>query len=147
AATGFRLVLRRPAIAVGEVAWRWSFGAAGWILAVMFLFEYMDSLPVTALDRILLRTGQPILIGRVIHRIFQGSAFRFTEAGILLALALSLAWIVLASLGRAATVDSIVEELDLRPPSRKGMLRSLFALNFLRAAVSLAALAGAIGSI
>jgi hypothetical protein len=144
-AEGFRLALRRPAIALAEIAWRWSFVAAVWVLGVMFLFEYMDSLRVTMADRLLLATRQPILISRAIHRIFHGSAFRFTEAGVLLAIGLAIAWIALASFGRAATVDAVIDELGLfRAKKTRTIIPSLAAVNFLRAAVTLAALAGVV---
>ena len=146
-AEGFRLALRRPSIAFAEIAWRWSFVAAVWVLGVMFLFEYMDSLTVTTADRLLLATRQPILISRAIHRIFHGSAFRFTEAGVLLAIGLAIAWIALASFGRAATVDAVIDELGLfRAKKTRALIPSLLAVNFLRAAVTLAALTGVVGA-
>lgn len=148
-AEGFRLIFRRPSIPLAEIAWRWSFAAAAWFLGVMFLFEYADSLPVTRLDRLLLATQQPVLVLRAIRRIFEGSAFRFTRAGVLMTLALVVAWIVLASVGRAVTMRSLTEELELGaavPWSRK-TVRSLVAINFLRAAVMLAAVTAGIGSL
>jgi|SRR5579864_1199350 len=145
---GFRLALRRPALPLAEIAWRWSFAAAAWFLGIMFLFEYMDSLPVTRIDRLLLRTRQPALIAHAIHRIFEGSAFRFTKAGILLGMALAVAWIVLASLGRVATVRAVLEDFALAPPpERRGAIRSVMVLNILRAAATLAALVGAMGAL
>jgi len=146
AATGFRLIFRRPAIPLAEIAWRWTLAAAAWFLALMFAFEYFDSLPLTALDRLLLGTGQPILISRAIHRIFSGSALRFTEIGIAIALALVAAWIVLASFGRSAVVNSIARELNVAIAARRSFLPSLLFLNFLRAAVTLAAIACIAGS-
>lgn len=145
---GFRLPFRRPALTLAEIAWRWSFAAAAWVLGIMFLFEYMDSLPVTRIDRLLLRTRQPALIARAVHRIFEGSAFRFTKAGVLLGLGLTVAWIVLASLGRAATVKAVLDDFGLAPPPpRRGPIRSLIALNILRAAATLAAIVGVVGAL
>ena len=144
---GFRLILRRPAVPFAEIAWRWSFVAAAWVLGAMFLFEYMDSLPVTTADRLLLATRHPVLISRAIHRIFHGSAFRFTEAGVLLAIGLAVAWILLASFGRAATVDALIEEFRITVATGpRGIFRSLIGLNFLRAAVTLAAMASLVGA-
>jgi hypothetical protein len=104
-------MLRRPAIVLAEIIWRWAFAATAWFLAVVFAFEYLDSLPVNAVSRFLLGTGQPILIARALKRIFEGSAVRFAETGVLLTLAVATVWVVLASLGRIATVDSIANEL------------------------------------
>jgi hypothetical protein len=147
AANGLRVAFRRPAITLAEIAWRWSFVAAAWILGLLLLFEYMDSLPVHRVDRLLLRTNQPVLIARAIRRIFQGSAFRFTEAGALLAIGLAIGWIVLASLGRVATVEAVLEEFGLSQPSgNRRVLRALMRLNVLRVSVTSCAVVAAIGA-
>ncbi len=146
-AEGYRLIFRRTAIPCAEIAWRWTFAVAAWLLGAYFLLEYMGSLPVTAADRLLLGTQQPVLISRALQRIFHGSGFRFTEAGIVVLIALAMAWIVLASLGRAATLAAICEELGVTPGPGGRTIRSLFALNFLRVGLFLAAKVGAIGAI
>src|SRR5271165_2022534 len=146
-AEGFKLIFRRTAIPCAEIAWRWTFAAAAWLLGAYFLLEYMGSLPVTAADRLLLGTQQPVLISRALQRIFHGSAFRFTEAGIVVLIALAVAWMVLASLGRAATLAAICDELGVAAGPGPRSIRSLFALNFLRVAVFVAAKVGGIGAI
>jgi hypothetical protein len=144
---GFWLIFRRPAIPLAEIAWRWTFATATWLFGIFFLLAYMGSLPVTALDRLLLGTQQPILISRAIQRIFHGSAFRFTEASIVVLIALAIAWIILASLGRAAVLSALLEEFGVASGSGRGMLRPILALNFLRAAVFLAAKVAGIGAV
>lgn len=144
---GFRLAFRRPSIALAEIAWRWSFAASAFTLIWLFFREYFASLPVTRVDRLLLASNQPVLISRALHRIFSGSAFRFTEAGVLVALTLAIAWIALASLGRAATVNAILEQLDFESAPPHSPFSSLAFLHFLRASVALAAIAGAIGAV
>jgi hypothetical protein len=148
-AAGFRLILRRPTIVLAEIAWRWSFAVAVWFLGGAFLLQYAGSLSVNSVDRLLLGTRQPVLILRALHRIFHGSALRFTTSGILLAIALTVAWIVLASLGRAATLKAMMEELGITPSpnTRRGTISSLFALNFLRAATTLAAVVAGFGAV
>ena len=143
---GFRLLFRRPLIGVAEIVWRWTFAAAAWVLGIVFALAYLDSLPVRALDRLLLSTGQPYLIGQAFRRIFSGSSLRFVEAALLLAIALSLAWIVLASLGRIAVLRSVFEELEWSARADHPVRAVLF-LNFLRAAVVLAAKVVAIGAV
>jgi hypothetical protein len=143
---GFRLLIRRPLIPLAEIAWRWTFAAGAWVLALAFTLEYFDSLPVKALDRLLLSTGQPYLVAQAVRRIFSGSSARLTEAGILLALSLGLAWIVLASVGRMAVLRSILEQLGSEP-SAEHPIRSLLFLNFLRAAAVLGAKLAAIGAV
>src|SRR3954469_462922 len=148
-AEGFRLIFRRPAIPLAEMAWRWSFAAAFWFLSASFLFQYADSLPANRVDRLLLGTHQPALILRALHRIVHGSALRFTAGGIVLAIALLLLWIALSSLGRAATLKAMMEALDITASSsaRRETVSSLLALNFLRAASALAAIVAAVGAI
>jgi hypothetical protein len=148
-AAGFRLILRRPTIVLAEIAWRWSFAVAVWFLGGAFLLQYAGSLSVNSVDRLLLGTRQPVLILRALHRIFHGSALRFTTSGILLAIALTIAWIVLASLGRAATLKATTEELGITPSpnTRRGTISSFFALNFLRAATTLAAVVAGFGAL
>jgi hypothetical protein len=146
-AEGFKLIFRRPAIALAEIAWRWSFAAAAWFLIALFLIAYANSLPVNALDRLLLGTQQPILVLRAIQRIFHGSAFRFVEAGTVLAIALTIAWTGLASLGRVATLKALLEHFGVGAKPGRGVFSALLALNFLRAATTLAAAVGAIGAV
>src|ERR1700690_936260 len=146
-AEGFKLIFRRMAIPCAEIAWRWTFAAAAWLLGAYFLLEYMGSLPVSGADRLLLGTGQPVLIGRALRSIFHGSAFRFTESYIVVLIAIAVAWIVLASLGRAVTLAAMLEEFGIAVGSNWRTVQSLFALNFLRVAVFLAAKVGGIGAI
>lgn len=148
-AAGFRLILRRPPIVLAEVAWRWSFAVAVWFLGGAFLLQYAGSLSVNAVDRLLLGTRQPALILRALERIFHGSALRFTTSVLLLAIALTIAWIVLASLGRAVTLKAIIEELGINPSpnTRRGTIASQFALNFLRATATLAAFVAEFGAL
>jgi hypothetical protein len=165
---GFRSVFRRPALPLAEVAWRWSFGAAACVLLGLGFIEYLDTLPVSNLDLLLLRTRHPWLISQAFVHIFHGSGLRFVLAGMLLFSALAILWIFIASVGRAATLDTILNYMRTRalaaaqqsalqvvdtttdneavqsPPWR---FRSLAGLHFLRAALALAACAGCVGAI
>jgi hypothetical protein len=145
-AVGFRLLFRRPLIPLAEIAWRWTFAAAAWVLAVAFILEYFDSLTVNTLDRLLLDSGQPFLVAQALRRIFSGSSVRLVEAGILLGLGLGVAWIVLASLGRITVLRSIFEQFGWET-TWEHPVRAIFFLNFLRAAALLAAKLAAIGAI
>lgn len=148
-AEGFRLIFRRPAIPLAEIAWRWSFAAAFWFLSASFLVEYADSLPANRVDRLLLGTHQPELILRALHRILHGSALRFTTGGIVLAIGLLVMWIVISSLGRAATLKVMIDALEITssPSTRRETISPLLGLNFLRSANLLAAMIAAIGAI
>ncbi|MGA8493269.1 MAG: hypothetical protein WB711_22800 [Terriglobales bacterium] len=150
---GFRAIFRRPSFGLAEIAWRWSFGAAAALLLVFSFFEFLDTLPVGKADLLLLRTRQPLLIWRALLHIFRGSAFRVVETGVVLALTLGAAWIVLASLGRAATLRALLAHFrqSVATPECKEKnnwrLRSLFALNFFRMGAALAAAVGCLAAV
>jgi len=146
---GFRAAFRRPSLTFTEITWRWTVGAVTWALCLFSLFEYLGSLPVTNGDAVLLRTRQPVLVGRAIAHILRGSLNRAGLAALLAALALSLLWIIAASVGRAATVRALLDYFDRRFAGRAlaetsgamkpWPLRALIGLNFLRVVLALAA--------
>jgi hypothetical protein len=160
-AEGFRAIFRRPSLAFAEVSWRWAFGAAASALLVFSLLEYLRTLPVSTGDLIFLRSRQPILISEAIAHIFRGSGRRLVEASLLLVPALGVLWILAASFGRAATLQPLKdyfredETADAaspsllrfwRSPNDSWRLRSLFGINFLRVAVTLAGTVGILGA-
>jgi hypothetical protein len=165
---GFRTVFRRPSLPLAEVMWRWSFGAAAWVLLGFGFVEYLDTLPVSNIDLLFLRSRHPLLISQAIARILRGSGFRFVIATVVLFSALAVLWIVLASLGRAATLNPLLEYIRNRARqaraasdpqgalsvadagsdvSRPRSFRSLAGLNFLRATLALAACASCVAAL
>jgi len=151
---GFHAIFRRPSFGLAEIAWRWSFGAAAGLLLVFSFFEYLNTLPVSKGDLLLLRTSHPFLISRAVLHIFRGSAFRVVETAVVLVLALGAAWIVVASLARAATVKALLvnfREGDISTRAHKEKkswrLRSLFGLNFFRLGATLAAAVGCLAAV
>ncbi len=150
---GFRAILRHPSFGLAEIAWRWSFGAAAGLLLIFSFFEYLDTLPVSKGDLLLLRTSQPVLISRAVVHIFRGSAFRVVETAVVLALTLGVAWIVVASLARAATIKALLAyflEGDASTPARRETpwrFHSLFMLNFFRLGATLAAIVGCLAAV
>jgi hypothetical protein len=147
---GFQTMFRLPLLGLAEIAWRWSFGLAATAALVFTLREYLATLPVTAGEMLLLRTRQPALIAQALARIFQGSMPRVAMALAVVTLALTIAWVVLASLGRAVTVKTLLEHFrGSEAPSASATqgLTSLLAVNFLRAATMLAASVGVVGAI
>ena len=142
-------MFRLPVLGLAEIAWRWSFGVAAAAALSFALREYLATLPVTAGEMLLMRTRQPALIVQALARIFQGSAPRAAAALVVLTLALTLAWIVLASVGRALTLKTLLEYFrGSGRPSNSAMqgLASLLVLNSLRAATMLAATVGIVGA-
>jgi len=167
-AEGFRAALRRPSLTLGEIMWRWTAGAAATAIFLFGLFEYLNTLPVTSGEMLFLRTRHPYLVAQAMARIFRGSLSRAVMAGMLAGLMLGWLWIVAASLGRIATVRGLLDyfrrdagsaggaahdiERDIASNvvangfSGDGSLRALGRINFLRAAVALAAILGFVGA-
>ena len=149
-------MLLRPSVGLAEIAWRWSFGAACGTLLVASAIEYLNTLPVSPGDLLLLRTRQPLLIWQAMARILSGSAWRAVETLVALAVAFSIAWLGMASLGRAATLRALLlhfregqsPRLAYGDRGQLGLsdLPALFALNFLRLAVTLAAVVGGLAT-
>jgi hypothetical protein len=151
---GFRAIFHRPSLGLAEMAWRWSFTAAAGLLLFFSLFEYLDTLPVSNADLLLLRTSQPVLISRALLHIFRGSGFRVMQTALLLGLTLGMAWVAVASLARAATVKAVLAyfresgiAIPEQQPEGNWHLRSLFTLNFFRLATTLAAIVGIVAAI
>ncbi len=147
---GFRASFRRPSLTLAEITWRWTVGAVGWTLIFFWLVEFLDTLPVTRGDAALLSTRQPLLVGRAISHILRGSLDRAVLAALVAAIALSLLWIITASIGRAATVHALLEYFRIDTASDTAIkkdtssgarpFRSLTGLNFLRVAVTVSAI-------
>jgi hypothetical protein len=151
---GFRAIFHRPSLGLAEIAWRWSFGAAAGLLLLFALLEYLNTLPVSNGDLLLLRTTQPVLISRALLHIFRGSGFRVVQTAVVLALTLGMAWIVVASLARAATVNAVLayfRESGIttaeHEQEKNWHWRSLFALNFFRLAATLTAVVGCLAAL
>jgi len=162
-AEGFRAAFRRPLLSATEVAWRWVTGATAAALILFGLIEYLDILPVTGGDLLFLQTRQPYLVGAAIAHIFSGSLGR-AALGLGFAILLLIAlWIFTASVGRFATIRSLVdyfrgraagivsaEETNDSARDVTGNvfrnIRALLRLNFLRAAVVLAAALALVGA-
>jgi hypothetical protein len=160
---GFRAALRRPLFTFAEISWRWTIGATSWALVLYGFFEYLNTLPVSKRDAALLASRQPALVGRAIAHIFRGSMNRAVLAALCAALALSLFWMVAASIGRAATVrgllDYFSEKFGSELPNsgfendaiaevndKKGYFPSLIGINFLRVVLVMAALLALLGA-
>lgn len=141
-------MFRLPLLGCAEIAWRWTFGVTVTAVIVFSLREYLVSLPVTAAEMFLWRTRHPVLMLQALSRVFRGSAPRAAAAAVVLILALTVAWIILASVGRAATLKTLFEYFrgSNSRDTHRWPIVSLFALNSLRAATVLAATVGVAGA-
>jgi hypothetical protein len=157
---GFRAIFRHPGLALAEVSWRWTFGAAASLLVLFTLVQYFDSLQVTTGDALFLKTRHPLLVSQAVGHMIAGSGERLLAAGIFVSLTLGAFWIVASSVGRAATIRPLLQyfsgaqvtpsdftdEQPYAPPMRVRHLRSLAALNFLRLTLVLAGLLALVSS-
>lgn len=164
---GFRAAFRRPALALGEITWRWVIGATAITLLFFGLVEYMSTLPVTNGELLFLRTRQPYLVAEAIMHILRGSLDRAVMSVVLAALFLVLLWMIAASVGRIATVGATLDYIRDRI-ARKALdagltqhlatdagakhtasspISALLRLNFLRVSLTVAAIVGLIGAV
>ena len=159
---GFRAAFRRPSLTFAEISWRWAIGAAATALFIFYGIEYLDTLPVSSSDALLLSTRQPALVGRAIEHILRGSLARAVFAALVAALALSLLWIIASSFGRLATTRALLDyfrrdiagndysdhddDNDSAEVPKPRPIRALIDLNFLRLAVILAAALAMVGA-
>ena len=135
---------------MGEISWRWCLGFAGVALATLTCMEYLNTLPVSDADLLLLGSRHPVLMGRALQDIFHGSALRIGQAGILLGLGFAAAWLVVASAGRATILKALLKYFEEQGAfvveTGAWHFRSLLGVHFLRAALTLAAVVGIIGA-
>src|SRR5579872_7511475 len=152
---GFRAIFRRPSLVFAEIAWRWSFGVTFWALAIVSFFEYLDTLPISQSDLLLLRSRQPALVFRALQHTLSGSALRVVEGFVVFSLALVVGWVVLSAIGRAATLRALLgyfraNQTDGEEPDEthedQPRLRSLLTLSIFRVAATLAAALGCIAA-
>jgi hypothetical protein len=170
-AEGFRAAFRRPSLTLAEIAWRWTVGATAAALFLFGLVQYLNTLPVTNGELLLLRTRHPYLVGEAIAHILRGSLNRVAMAGLLAVLMMVALWIAAASLGRLATVRGLLDyfrrdvggsvstrgiandgerdvagNVSTENSEDESVLTALLRLNFLRAGVALAAAFGFLGA-
>src|SRR5690242_13111270 len=106
---GFRAAFRRPGTVAGEITWRWVFGAATVTLLTLCFFEFLDTLRVSKADLLFLRSNQPFLVSQALSHILHGSAHRVIVSLLIMTTALAMFWILSASVGRGATVKSLID--------------------------------------
>jgi hypothetical protein len=161
---GFRVAFRRPSLTLGEIMWRWCFGATGIALFFFALFELLNTLTVTNGELLFLRTRHPYFVSQAVAHILRGSLGRAVMSGMVAILLLALLWMIAASFGRMATVRALLgyfrvnfaqrmaatdvsTSLDETDNRRSGNpFRSLFDLSFLRVSVALGAVLAIVGA-
>ena len=112
---GFDSLRREPAVVLAEVAWRWTFGAAAMALGTASLMVYLNTLTVSRAEMWALRSKAPWLMADAVVHILEGSGPRLALILFLVTAALTIAWIVTASMGRAATLARLCHEATASP--------------------------------
>ena len=125
---------------LAEVTWRWTFGTAAALLIFLCLFEFLNTLPVSENNDLLLRSGNLYLISRALASVLQGGGKQLLKISAILAPALLVFWLAVAALGRAATLQFLLCKTLAGGPRPR--VRSLLALNLLRVVTALVAVIG-----
>src|SRR5512146_3501320 len=123
--SGFRAVLRQPAVIAGEIAWRWTFGAASWAVRFLTLRDIFAGVDVSEAEYLLARHSDAFLIADAWARVLIEVLPPLARAAMILIPALTLFWIVAATVGRAATLRGLCENnsvpsLSLEKHERQG---------------------------
>ena len=138
---GFRRAFHDPTVVLAEITWRWTFGLAASALAVASFFAFLDTLTITKIELLALRTHLPWLVADTIGHILYGSGPRLARSAAILLPATFVLWIAAATFGRAATLNALLRREDRIP------LAPQLGLNVLRASVMVASLIGYLGAL
>ena len=147
--TGFRIVRQNPALILAEIAWRWAFGAAAWLLVIFTIRTIMQGIDVSAAEIAVARSNNAYLIADAIARVLIQVLPRFLAAMVIGVPLLAVAWVIAATLGRAVTLDALLSktQVDGIAPQRKTYIFRLGLLNCVRAVFSLATLLAFFGTV
>jgi hypothetical protein len=155
---GFRAAFRQPSLTLAEITWRWVVGATATLLFLFGLFEFLNTLPVTRGEMLFLRTGHPYLVAQALLHILHGGLTRGLLSLMVAAVLITFLWTIAASLGRIATVRTIIayfrERLQNRVAADEGdnqrsspkTFEALLILNFFRAVLVITTVLGFIGA-
>jgi hypothetical protein len=138
----FAALWHEPVLIAAELAWRWCFGLAAWVVVIIGAGLFLDSVKISRRDEFLLGTLQPQLLQEAVRHIFRGSLTRFVLEQAALVLGLVLLWCLAAAAGRAATLRRLVAmfSADEEPDTPTWEFIPIFTLQLLRAVWSMAAL-------
>lgn len=133
------MVVRRPALLLAEIAWRWTFKAAALLLILLAACQWLDSLWVSEGTAWALRSGIPPLALKAASELLRSGLPQLALLSAVVAIALAGLWMAMASFSRLAVLNVVSK--------RSPRMRPLLGLHFLRAAAALAALIGYVGAL
>jgi len=160
--SSFRTVRENPALIFAEIAWRWAFGSAAWILVILTVRTLLEGIDVNAAEVAVARSNDAYLIADAIVRILVQVLPRLAHAMLVVVPALSVFWVATATIGRAATLHAlfpavILSEAEVKAserfsreqprPSRRTSTLSLISVNVLRTVFTLATLLAYFGTV
>ncbi len=106
---GWRVFMRAPASVLAEIAWRWTFGIALWAVLYYSFREYFATVEISRAEYALLRSLQPMTWLAITARVMVALITGLRVVGPVVIPALSILWIALATIGRAATIRALSE--------------------------------------
>src|SRR5579872_6109511 len=134
-AAGWRTIIRQPAIAFAEIVWRWMFGLTTALTMGFSFLVFLSTIPVPAHAPWMMDTRRTALVGGALAQVVDGSGWAATKIALVALPALAIFWIVLASLGRTATLQPMLASVS----ERRGSWTHMLGLSFLRFAAWFAA--------
>lgn len=147
---GFSAVQRQPGLIAAEIAWRWSFGAAAWFLMALAVDRALTATRISAAEIALVSGDQALAIADALARMIYDFLPRLAVAAAVLIPALAVLWIAATSLGRWVTLQALLAgraaDHAHESSAAKPSFASLVLVNFLRAALAVAAAAGLLGA-
>ena len=126
---GWRTIWRDPAILLAEITWRWVFGLITTLVMVFSLLRYLSTIPIPAAAQWLMDTRRAALVGGTIAQMLRSSGGAATKLILVGLPALAALWIVLASVGRTATIQAMLPCDSEASPTQ---WRRMLAISFLR---------------
>src|ERR1043166_3936470 len=106
--TGFSTAFRRPSLFAAELAWRWAFDFAAWLLIAYGILLFLRSVPVSDADMFGLSGIIPGRVGATILHILAGSGPKMVRVAFALLVGLSLLSWMANSLGRSAVLRAML---------------------------------------
>jgi hypothetical protein len=111
---GIRAVLRQPALILGEIAWRWAFGLAAWLLVIFAVRRILAHVDITQAELLVARHSDVFLIADACARIIVQVLPQLARECLVLAPAIAVLWVAAATVGRAVTLQTLLSS-DAQP--------------------------------
>ncbi len=146
---GFAALREEPLLFAAELAWRWCFALAAWLLMLVATALFLDSLKVSELDQFLLSTLQPALEWSALNHILHGALLRAVWIKFIVLAGLTLLWAFAAAIGRTAALRNLVALFgsEDRDEHAGWQFRPMFQLHLVRAIWTWTAIGCLVGSI